>query len=83
LTAVKSYRYWTASPRGVYYVSGGSQHAPINFYDFRTQGITRVTEINGSLFSGTPSLTVSPDGRYLAYAEVDSYNGSLVLVDNW
>jgi Tol biopolymer transport system component len=83
LTAVKSYRYWTASPRGVYYVSGGSQHAPINFYDFRTQGITRVAEINGSLFSGTPSLTVSPDGRYLAYAEVDSYNGSLVLVDNW
>jgi Tol biopolymer transport system component len=83
LASVNSYRYWAASPSGIYYASGGSPHPPINFYDFFTQNITRVAEIKGSLFTGTPSLTVSPDGHYLAYAEVDSFDAGLILVDHW
>lgn len=83
LASVKTYRYWTASPTGIYYVSDGGAHVPVYFYDFQKHNITRVAEIHGALFSGTPSLTVSPDGHYLAYAEVNSFNAGLVLADNW
>jgi len=40
-------------------------------------------EMSGAIYGGTPSLTISPDGHYLAYAQVDSFNADLVLVRNW
>jgi Tol biopolymer transport system component len=83
LASVKSYRYWTISSSGLYYVSGGDTPSPVNFYDFKTRRITPVSKIEGALFSGTPSLTISSDGQYLAYAQVDGFNADLMLAENW
>jgi len=83
LASVKSYRYWAMSPDGIYYFSAADTHRFINFYDFKTHRISRVFEMSGAIYGGTPSLTVSPDGHYLAYAQVDSFNADLVLVRNW
>jgi len=41
--------------------------------------ISRVFEMSGAIYGGTPSLTVSPDGHYLAYAQVDSLMPTLCL----
>jgi Tol biopolymer transport system component len=83
LANIRTYRYWALSRDGVYYVSGSKMHSSVNFYDFATHRITPVTEIEGPLYSGTPSLTVSPDGHFLAYAQVDSFHAGLVLAENW
>lgn len=83
LASVKSYRYWDLSRNGIYYFSGDDMHRFINFYDLETHRISRVSEMSGAIYGRTPSLTVSPDGHYLAYAQVDSFNADLVLVRNW
>jgi hypothetical protein len=49
---------------------------------FKTHHITQIVEIEGELFSGTPSLTVSPNENYLAYAQVDLFNAELELAEN-
>ena len=83
LADVKSYRYWAVSPAGIFYVSTSNPRSQINFYDFKTHRITKIIEMEGELFSGTPSLTVSPDGNYLVYAQVDSFSAELELAENW
>ena len=85
LANVRSYRYWALSPDGIYYVSGNNKNTRylVNFYDFTTHHITPIFEIERPLYSGTPSLSVSPDGHYLAYAQVDSFHANLVLAENW
>jgi Tol biopolymer transport system component len=83
LANVESYRYWAISPEGLYYVFNQDAPSSIRFYDFKLRHTTKVAEIAGALYSGTPSLTVSPDGHYLAYAQVDSFREDLMLAESW
>lgn len=83
LAGIESHRYWTVSRQGIYFVSGDRVPYQVSFFDFDTHQIREVAVIRGNLFLGTPSLDVSPDGRYVLYGQVDSVNADLIMVDRW
>jgi Tol biopolymer transport system component len=70
LAGIDAHRCWTVSRQGMYFASGGKVPYQVLFFDFETHQTREVATISGRLFLGTPSLDVSPDGRYLLYSQV-------------
>ena len=81
LDSVNRYSY-AVTPKGVYYsvsrrgVAGGL----IQFLNFSTGRTSTLATTDKSLDLG---LTVSPDGRYLLYAQIDFQSANLMLVENF
>ena len=68
-------------------VAGGVYFFPmddiltLNYFDFSTRNARRLFKISGGgAFFG---LSVSPDGRYVLYRELDDYRSDIMLVENF
>jgi Tol biopolymer transport system component len=62
---------WSVGPTDLYYVESHEPYSDLFAYhlaDRRLKNIGRLTQL---LSPGTPSLAVSPDGRWLLYAVID------------
>jgi Tol biopolymer transport system component len=64
-------RYWAVTRRGIYYLARETAPRAIHFYDFATGGTEQVGQIDGRILADTPSLSASPDGRDILYAQED------------
>jgi hypothetical protein len=66
---------------GVYFVDmcGGGRCKKIDYLDFAT-GNTKTVVATGKLGAG---LSISPDGRFLLYNQVDQSGTDLMLVENF
>ncbi|HSU55785.1 MAG TPA: hypothetical protein VLT36_17145, partial [Candidatus Dormibacteraeota bacterium] len=73
---------WAFSPaaRGAYFIDGGKLLANVKFLDFKTHAIRTIAAIHGRLADG---ISVSPDGKWLLYTQVDTASSELMLVDNF
>jgi dipeptidyl aminopeptidase/acylaminoacyl peptidase len=65
---------------GIYYVDRPASETRLQFYDFATRSARTVASNLGTLGAG---LTVSPDGRTILYARIDSSVNDLMLVENF
>jgi Tol biopolymer transport system component/DNA-binding winged helix-turn-helix (wHTH) protein len=70
---------WAVVPSGIYFVP---QAAPrtICFYDFATRHTRKIFKTDRELSDG---ISVSPDGRYMLYSQLDENNSSIMLVNNF
>lgn len=72
---------WVVLDQGIYFVNAKSQSA-IEFFSFATGQVTQVAALEKRVFGG-PSLSVSPDGRWILYAQIDHNDSDLMLVENF
>ena len=70
---------WVVLEKGIYFINSDSE-AAIEFFDFATRRASRVTEIKTP---NNPGLAISPDGRWILYAQVDRTDGDIMLVENF
>jgi Tol biopolymer transport system component/predicted Ser/Thr protein kinase len=68
---------WTLADDGVYFGDSTEDGSVIEFYSFATRKVTRIATTEGS-----DSITISPDGRRLLYANLDRLEYNIVLVEN-
>jgi Tol biopolymer transport system component/DNA-binding winged helix-turn-helix (wHTH) protein len=70
---------WVLVPNGIYFTP---QNAPrtVSFYDFATQQTHPIFVADRDLDDG---MSVSPDGRYMLYAQVDENTSSVMLVNDF
>jgi Tol biopolymer transport system component/DNA-binding winged helix-turn-helix (wHTH) protein len=70
---------WVLVSNGIYFTR---QDAPrtVSFYDFGTRQTRPIFTADRDLDDG---MSVSPDGRYMLYAQVDENNSSVMLVNNF
>ena len=73
--------FWHVSAEGIYYVEDAKPHPRVQLYRFATGKVTTVGHLNRFAW-GAPGLGISPDGRTLLYAQVDSDTADLMLVKN-
>ncbi len=52
----------------------------LRYFDFTTKQIRELFKLDKDFDDG---LSVSPDGRYLLYAQVDEENTDIMLVENF
>ena len=72
---------FAVTSRGIYYMTSPdfSRKSALKFYNFSTQATTITLPIGLPEFG----LDVSPDGRYLAYDQIDNPGSVLMLIENF
>ncbi|HWB32853.1 MAG TPA: winged helix-turn-helix domain-containing protein [Acidobacteriaceae bacterium] len=76
------YRFnFAVSQRGIYYMTAPdfSHRSELRFYNFATSATSTILQIGIPEFG----LDVSPDGRYLVYAQRDDPGSVLMLIENF
>jgi Tol biopolymer transport system component/DNA-binding winged helix-turn-helix (wHTH) protein len=79
MPGIYSNQQWTVGPAGIYFTS---QSAPrtVCFYDFATRKTREVFKADHDFSDG---MSVSPDGGYLLYTQMDESNSDIMLVNNF
>ena len=79
--------YFAVGSDGLYFVgdTGTSKKSRpgFKFYDFLTHKITTMGDMEKDPYEGAPGLTVSPDGRFLLYVQLDEGRNNLMLAENF
>jgi Tol biopolymer transport system component/DNA-binding winged helix-turn-helix (wHTH) protein len=71
---------WTLSPGGIYFVSTEQPARSVRYFDFASRQIRQVFKIDRDFGTG---LSVSPDGRWMIYSQVDDVGSDIMLVDHF
>lgn len=78
------WRYWAVQDDGIYFVAPVASARPaIKFFSFATHAVAQLGVLDRDPLQGAPGLTISPDGRWLLYAQVDQSVSDLMLVQNF
>jgi Tol biopolymer transport system component len=79
-----SWRFWDLTDQGICFIDlDAKPHATINFYDFDRQRVTRIGTVEKQLFNADGALSVSPDGQWVLYPQVDRLDSHIMLVENF
>jgi Tol biopolymer transport system component len=70
---------WSLAHDGIYFASHQGELAGIFFYRFSNRSTTKVGEPEKPFAPGTPSLCVSPDGKWLLYAQLDHVSSDIKI----
>jgi hypothetical protein len=77
----------SAAPQVAYYYfnvgTALSIPPPIKFYDFRTRKITQIGAIEKGVIRDYPGFSVTWDGRYMAWSQVDQGESDLMMLENF
>jgi Tol biopolymer transport system component/DNA-binding winged helix-turn-helix (wHTH) protein len=77
-------RYWTITNEGLYFAGADASARPaLNFFNFSTGQVASVMTFEKGLPMGGPGLAVSPDGRWLLFAQVDRRGSDIMLLENF
>jgi Tol biopolymer transport system component/DNA-binding winged helix-turn-helix (wHTH) protein len=77
-------RLWTVMNEGLYFAGAAPSDRPtINFFNFSTGRVTPVMALEKGLSLGGPGLSVSPDGRWLLFSQVDRRGSDIMLLENF
>ena len=80
----KTERFWDLTEQGICFIDlEAKPHATINFYDFATQRVTKIGSVDKELVGGYGALSVSPDGQWVLYPQVDRVDSHIMLVENF
>ncbi len=78
--------YWALAPEGIYFVDLDlPRNHTIDFFDFstrKTRTIASLTE-QFNTEAADSTLAVSPDGRWILYAQLDEAESDIMLVENF
>ena len=71
---------WAATTTGIYYSDSSSTPVVLNFYEFASHSTRQVMTLKQTpaLF-GAAGIAVSPDGRWLLYAQADEDQSEIML----
>lgn len=70
---------WSLAQDGVYFASHQGEEAGIFFYRFSDRTTRSVGSPEKPFAPGTPSLSVSPDGKWLLYAQLDHVSSDIKI----
>ncbi len=73
---------WTVVPGGIYFVPAEASHS-ICYFDLSTRHVRRIMEVDRDFNSMNGGMSVSPDGRWILYSQVDDVNSDIMLVDHF
>jgi dipeptidyl aminopeptidase/acylaminoacyl peptidase len=77
---------WSVADNGIYYLDAGAHSpdgTPIVWFSFATHKPVQVGAVRKPVPPSTPALSVSGDGRRIAWTQIDRWQFELMLIDNF
>ena len=76
--------YWALVDAGIYFVDTESRPQPaLKFLNFARTQVEHIAGLEGAPVPFEPGIAVSPDGRWILYAQEDHRSGDIMLVENF
>jgi Tol biopolymer transport system component len=80
----KTERLWDLTDQGICFIDlAAKPHATINDYNFDTQRVTRIGALDKDPVDVSGALSVSPDGQWVLYPQIDRLESHIMLVENF
>jgi hypothetical protein len=73
--------YWSLTAEGAYFYDAGTN--AIEFFDFGTRKLTQIARPEKNPLFLDPGLAISPDRRWILYAQEDRMEQHIMLVENF
>jgi Tol biopolymer transport system component/DNA-binding winged helix-turn-helix (wHTH) protein len=70
---------WAAVAEGIYF-SPQADPRSVRFFDYATKHTRELFRVDKDLYAG---ISVSPDGRYVLYSQIDESNADIMLVEHF
>lgn len=70
---------WSLGPGGIYFASDQDGQPGFFFYNFSKHSTTMIGRPERAFAPGTPSLVVSPDGKWILYAQMDHVSSDIKI----
>jgi Tol biopolymer transport system component len=70
---------WRLTPGGIYFVPNEAPRT-MRYFDLATRKISDVFTLDKDFDDG---ISVSPDGRYILYSQVDEVNADIMVMDKY
>jgi WD40-like Beta Propeller Repeat len=74
---------WSSFSSGIYFVAEVNGKGEIDFFDLNTRSVRTIHVLDGPPPGLMGGLPVSPDGRWLLFAQMDELSSDLMMVENW
>ena len=75
--------WWAVVNEGIYFINVEmKQHPVIEFFSFATGRVRQIATMEKEAVMAGPGLAISPDRRWILYAQVDQSGGDIILVEN-
>jgi hypothetical protein len=71
---------WALSPGGIYFVSAEQPTRSVRYFEFASKQIRSIFKVDHDFGTG---LSLSPDGRWMIYSQVDDVGSDIMLVDHF
>jgi Tol biopolymer transport system component len=79
MPAVSDQSMWTVIPGGIYFEAADAARS-IRYFDFATKLVRQVFKADKDFNNG---LSISPDGRWMLYTQMDEPTADIMLVDHF
>ena len=87
LDSLQDWGWWTLAPQGLFFFhpaeTGNKRQARLMLSDLTGQNIRELLEIPKPVTYENAALAASPDGRYLAYTQMDQDGSDIMLIENF
>jgi Tol biopolymer transport system component/DNA-binding winged helix-turn-helix (wHTH) protein len=78
------WRLWAVVEKGIYVATANTPSQPvIEFFSLATGKVTHVATLDKPISRSDPGITVSPDRRWLLFAQMDQSGSDIMLVENF
>jgi Tol biopolymer transport system component/DNA-binding winged helix-turn-helix (wHTH) protein len=81
---------WVPTASGIYFMAdmehrpdNVKRHTEVAFFDFKSQKVRKVFTLDKFQPGWSGGVSVSTDGKYLLYPQVDGLSSDLMMIENW
>jgi Tol biopolymer transport system component/DNA-binding winged helix-turn-helix (wHTH) protein len=74
---------WVPTGSGIYFLADAKHHTEVDFFDFNSQKVRRVFTLGKSLPGWAGGVSISSDGKWLLYPQLDGSSSDLMMIENW
>jgi len=74
---------WFPVGSGIYFMSHSGGKDAIEFFDFSSQKVSRVYELEKHAPGWIGAMPVTSGGKYMLFPQVDEQSSNLMMIENW
>jgi len=74
---------WVPAGSGIYFMADEKHQTEVDFFDFYSQKVRRVFTLGKSLPGWSGGVSISSDGKWLLYPQLDGRSSDLMVIENW
>jgi Tol biopolymer transport system component len=80
LENINPHRWWTVGSDGIWFYDETREPPGLSLYSFASRKVTHIVTLDRAVPVSTPSLSLSPNGRYLLFSRFETAHSKLMTI---